>query len=320
MEATSGSPDRVPRTVLDERLRAVLSAASEVGTGVPIEQLSELLPSDSPLAPEELSSYLAEHPPLGRVVDGVAFAPSGGSLRAKGAERQARGRAYLAAARELASRDLAPVASLLECVAVTGSTAYGEPEEGDDCDLLIIARRGSVWFFLTYLYLRNRLSRRRDPPGSPPDWCANHVFDVGAATEVFGRPQGFLFAREALTAHPVFGVPYYRFLLGSSRWMRIEAPRLYARWDVEDSAAVLPSRPAPAPVRLMNFVLYPVLAAYLHAVGMVRNWRYVRDGRGEEQFRTITRFDRLRVLSRRYDRLRGEYAPGSVNARTSLGS
>ncbi|MGI0131857.1 MAG: hypothetical protein ACREDK_01985 [Thermoplasmata archaeon] len=302
--------------VLDERLHAVLSAAGEVGTGVPVDRLTELLLADSPSSATELTSYLARRPPLGHVDRGVAFDPTLDVVRDATSTRQARARTYLDAAGRFASVELALVAPLICCISVTGSTAYGEPEEGDDCDLFAVVRPGALWVVLLFLYLRHRIGLRGGrSDGDPPVWCANHVFEAEAAREVFGRPQGFLFAREALTARPVAGESYYRGLLASAAWMGDEAPRLYARWASEGWGESTKVRPAPCPVRLVNSLLYPLVSAYLQLAAVLRNHRFQRSGRIDETFRVVTRPDRLTLLTRRFARLNASYARGSVTRR-----
>ena len=194
---------------------------------------------------------------------------------------------------------------------VTGSTAYGEPEEGDDCDVFAITRPGTMWAFLTFLYLRLQLTRHREV-GEPAVWCFNYVLETEAASKAFARPQGFLFAREALTARPVAGARFYRGLLGSASWLKEEAPRLFARWEGEGMPEPESLTPASLPVRMINLALYPVVAAYLQLVGLYRNHTLRRAGRHEECFSTRTQRNRLMVLSERYSRLTLVYAPAAA--------
>src|ERR1700686_4524907 len=153
--ATAETPDR-ETGVVHERLRAALRVAGEVRTGVAVEELSDLLPHGGPKGALAVTEFIERNGPLGRVVQGVAFPPETGPLLASTRERQERGREYLSAARQLVEERLALVRPWLACAVVTGSTAYGEPEAGDDCDVFAITRPGTMWAFLTFLYLRLR--------------------------------------------------------------------------------------------------------------------------------------------------------------------
>jgi hypothetical protein len=201
---------------------------------------------------------------------------------------------------------------MLRCLGVTGSLAYGEPELGDDCDFMAIARPGSVWVFLAYAYLAIRLGRARPSGEGPAGWCFNWVFDEASARREYSQPHGFLFAREALMTHPLVGEEYYRALVRSSAWLQAEAPRLFARWQSGEDTVLPPApEPAPLPIRALNALVYPWLAAYLQLVGLYRNARSGRRGRSESGFRTVTRFRRFALASEKYEQLERAYARAS---------
>ncbi|MCI4345025.1 MAG: hypothetical protein L3J87_05320 [Thermoplasmata archaeon] len=301
-------------TVTLRRVETVLQVADEFGTGVGLHELSELLTVEAPATPESMERYLAKHAPTSTVSGGVAYR---GPPSTRGEEldrRRARGQAYLASASYLVRSFLAPARGLVRCAAVTGSTAYGEPESGDDCDLLVVTRRGALWPFLAFTYLRLRLRRAALPAEAPSVWCFNFVLDERAAVHEFSVPQGFLFAREALTARVVEGESYYRGLVGSAGWLGTEAPRLYARWKQEGFPAAAPEAPAPSFVRVLNVLLFPIVGTYLQAICLLRNWRLRRAGRSGEAFRTVTRLGRLAYETEKFGRLTELFAPATVVA------
>lgn len=293
-------------------METVLRAADEHGTGVPLDHLAELLPSGAPQSPGGMVDWLARHAPSSPVVRGRAYlrAPGGDDLES----RRARGTAYLSAARDVFLGPLGPMRALVQCVGVTGSVAYGEPVAGDDCDFLVVTRTGAVWAFLAFTYIRLRLAGDRVGAGTPSTWCFNYVLDDRSVRREFVKPRGFLFAREALTARMLHGDEYYRALLGRAGWLEGEAPRLYDRWKGAGFPEIPPVTPAPWAVRFANALLFGPVAAYLQIVGLVRNRRLRRSGRGAERFRTITRWSRLAFESEKFGRLTELYAPASAIA------
>jgi len=291
-----------------DRVDSVLRVARSFGSGVPVADLSDLLPADAPRTEPDVAAWLSENPTLARVVNGRAYAPEPAPVVGDLEERHRRAEAYEGEARDLVDRSLAPTLPLLRYLGITGSTAYGEPARGDDLDFLVVTRRGSVWVFLTYTYLALRMRNRRTG-GEVPEACFNFVLDEPTALREYAHPKGLLFAREALMTRPLHGAEYYRGLLGSSTWLRSELPRLFGRW--EQGGLPAPPRPAPAPllVRVLDALLFPWVAAYLHAQGLRRNHALRANGEGDRSFRTVTSLGRLAFATARFDRLRALYAP-----------
>lgn len=311
MGARAPIPDPVDLT--GRRIEAVLAVARSLGTVLEPERLTELLPENGPDSPTALATWLREHPTTlpaaGTLALGATLTTSPPALEA----RRQRGRRYLGEATALLGGALRPAVSLARCVAVTGSTAYGEPDEGDDLDFLVVTRAGAVWAFLAYVYLALRLRRGAKAPVEP---CFNYVMDERRAGEVYGTAHDFLFAREALVARVLEGEPYYRGLLGSAGWIRRELPRLYRTWERESFPPSPQPRPAGWAVRLLNLALYPWIATYLQVQGLRRNRAFRREGHPERAFRTVTRLDRLAFETDKYERLTRRYAP----ARAAAGS
>ncbi len=227
-------------------------------------------------------------------------------------ERRERGVRYLAEAERVVRGPLRPAAWLVRCVAVTGSAAYGEPARGDDLDFLVVTRRGGVWPFLVYTYLAARLRRARPGPDDPSHWCFNYILDERVARAEYAAARGFLFAREALTARPVSGAPFYRGLVGTATWLAVEVPRLYGTWEAGGLPALPPEDPVPASLRALNVALYPFVAGYLLLAAMVRNRRYRRTGRGSRCFRVEAGPGRLTYETDRFEELRDLYGPATI--------
>jgi hypothetical protein len=300
------------------RIETVLRVAGEYRTGVAVRDLGALLPADPESAAPGVGDLLEGRRELGSIIDGIAFAPGAEVFRNDLEARRARGLRYWAEAQDLLARDLRPVASLLECLGVTGSTAYGEPEAGDDCDFLAVTRSGALWTFLTFAFLAVRRRAWRGTELAVPTWCFNYVLDAAAAAEEFRVRRGFLFAREALMVRPLYGGEYYRGLLAGATWLADEAPRLYAQWAGGPTAAPRSDARAPWSIRALSVALFPWMAAYLQLLGLLRNHRLRRAGRETEAFRVTTGLRRLSIETEKFDRLRRIYAAVSAEPARSV--
>jgi len=301
------APDPPPAFVpapVEDRAAGLVRLASRFGASLSLSEMVRLLPDDGPRTIRDAQAWLQEHPQVGRLDGHEVVAP--GSDGAPTLLRRERGRVYAEQARRLWDGALAPARSWVRCVAVTGSTAYGQPEEGDDVDFLLVTQRGALWWTLAYVLLAVRFHRsRRRGAGEPPP-CFNYAVDERAAEREYTSNRGLLFAREALTAKPIWGEAYYRGLLGRSEWMASEMPRLYRE------RAGLPGRTerssAPRLVRVLNLALYPLLASYLQLVSLYRNAGLRRRGAEESLFRTETGPTKMAYHSRRYDLLEVAYS------------
>jgi hypothetical protein len=298
------------RAFIDLRVEILLDVARQFGTGVPLEELSYLLPQDGPSDVEDLRRWLDARPDLARVEGNRAFPPAGRPDKIP--EREKRGAEYRRAAERLVDLHLRPVLPWVRCVGITGSAAYGAPQAGDDLDLFVVTRAGSLWVFLAYTYVAVRVGFRPAAGTNRPPPCFNYVLDDRQALAEFGEARGFLFAREALTAQIFRGESYYQDLLASAPWLGNEIPRLYAKRTSGVPASREP--PVPLAIRLVNASLFPLIATYLQLAGLRRNARmrsqHARDG----TFRTVTGPGRLAFISERFDRLRADLAPASLLA------
>jgi hypothetical protein len=282
---------------LELRVNALLETARRFETGLELANLVDLLPTDGPATLEGIRRWFGARPGIGRVEGDVVFPPHGRPSSQEA--RRARGIAYRKLAKEVVERRLGRCLPLVRCLGITGSTAYGEPEVGDDIDFLVVTRTGAMWVFLAHTYLTLRFRRKTT---KEPELCFNFVLDDLEAPREFARGRGFLFAREALTAGILQGEEYYRHLLASAPWMVEELPRLFDSRASSESPR--PLRPLPSPLRYLNAFLFPFLATYLQLVGLRRNHRLRRLGRGEAIFRTETGLHRLAFVSRRFEELR----------------
>lgn len=216
--------------------------------------------------------------------------------------RRLRGIRFAAEGQRVAEVVLAPVAGLLRCLGLTGSTAYGAPSEGDDLDFLVVVRRGGVWPFLLYAWLAGRFLRPGATDG-PRAWCFNFVAEEEAAAQEFRRERGFLVARDALMMRILRGEEFYRTLLSGSPWLGDELPALFEKRARPFGVPTAHRFAAPWPVRCANWVLFPFMATYLQLVALAESARHRASGAPERAFRVVTMPGRLLVRTERFEAL-----------------
>lgn len=297
------------------RSRAVLRIAAQFRTGVPLDEFVSLMPEEGPRTALEAREWLEKRPELGRVHADRVYPPN--ALPPSDPSGEARAQRFLEEAHALVRGPIGIPRSLLRCVAVTGSAAYGSVRPEDDLDFLLVARSGALWVALTLIWARLRLWRpsRR----GRPEVCLNFALDERVAHREFAAPHDLLFAREALTARVLLGQAYYASLLRDAPWMGERLPRLYAaRRSVQTPAD--DSGPAPLPVRILNALLFPLLTGYIQATTLYRNARLRTRGAGASEFRARTGFGRFTVQSIRFLELAQSYHEEEFPTVTEPGS
>ncbi len=304
---------------LETWITTVLEIAGEHGSGLPVRELTALLPPDRVMDERALLGWLLAHP-QSAAVEGAWVFEAGGGMPPQ-PERRERASRYEASARELVAGPLRATLPWLRCVGVTGSTAYGAPAVTDDIDFLIVARRERLWLAMLRIYLSLRRSRLGSDRTRSVRFCFNYARDDPAVRREFSQTRDFLFAREALSARILYGEEYYRALLGSAPWMRDLIPVLYARCLGTTSALPPEEPPPPLWVRAANAVAYLVLATYFQTVGLWRNDRLRRRHRAEAAFRTQTTRGAFSFDSVKFEKIRSRYpAPiPPISPRVAIG-
>ncbi len=298
---------------LELRVATLVDVAARFGTGIALPDLISLLPPDGPFTPGDTRGWLEGHPGLARLDGDLVLAPRASTVGQD--QRRTRGEASLRHALGLFNGPLRPTRNWVRCVSVTGSVAYGEPEQEDDLDLFVVVRKGALWWFLGYTYLALRLERWRRGRELEPVACFNFTIEDATAAEELTKRRDFLAARDALSAKPILGTSYYQGLLARCPWMATEIPRLYAvRARPSDDPDTLP---APILLRVANAVVYPFLATYLQLVGLWRSAHHRPNETGA--FRTVTRFGHVAFVSRRFEVLRSQYGEGREPSEASTG-
>ncbi len=311
MEAAFPSESEVPEWTnppgeagVEDRLRVLLGVAKRHRAPISLGQLVDHLPDGPTWTADRVVSWIDGHPESGQLVAGHVL-PSPEIAIAELADRATRSARLLHEAEQALHGPLRPATALTRCVGVSGSVAYGFAEPHDDLDFFVAVRQDSVWVFLLLTFAQYRLVRWRNQ--GTAHWCFNYVADESDAAREFSTPGDLLFAREALTLRILRGDEYYRGILRSAAWMKDELPRLYAqRCAAETGTFPGPASSTPRWVRLANRLLFPVLAAYLQATGLVRNHRLRREA-PERQFSTWTTYRRFMLRSLHYAELRRVY-------------
>jgi hypothetical protein len=310
-------PDGDAPSRAKHRVHAIMTVARLHGVEMPGEQLRRWLPAEATPSEEELNGWIREWRSSSLVSGGVPLGTGTGPDGGRTTERKERGSRYLERAHQIVLGPLAPALPLTMSIGVTGSSAYGEPEAGDDLDFMVITKDGALWVFLLMTFVRLRLGRPRAGAGTDPAPCFNYLMEDAAARQEFGRPRGFLFAREALTTRAITGGSYYRGLLKGSRWFEEEVPGAWHEYTASEGTDPSEAR-APVAIRALNGVLFPVVAAYQQAKSLFRNHQLRRSDRREECFRTVTLWSRFALLTERFDRHSSVFS-GAGGERTDNG-
>lgn len=129
----------------------------------------------------------------------------------------------------------------VELVAVTGSLAVDNADDGDDVDLMLVVRPGRLWSVRALAIVVARLARLL----GGARLCPNYLV---ASTNLALRQQDLFVAHELFQMVPLHGAETYRRLLAENAWARVLLPNAEPR--------AVPADPPPAfPRRLAEWLL-----------------------------------------------------------------
>ena len=320
MREPAGASFRSDRSAaVRDRISAVLSVAADHRSGVPLAELADLLPLEGAMRFDELERWLLAHPQLAAIADGWVAEP--GTDPHRSPETHARWLRYNEVAQELVQGPLGGLLDEINFLGISGSTAYGGPGPDDDIDLVLFTPPDRLWWVVVRMHVRLRRWRRASR-GTTPPVCLNYGRATSAAEREFRAAHDFLFAREALAVRPLHGGREYASLLRQSDWMRHHLPHLYDR-RLREAASAPPDRTrarSGTGIWVANALAFVASTLYLQCVGLVRNHRLRRQGRGDAVFRTETRWDRFSVSSVKFERIRARYDGASLRAGGSVAS
>jgi len=189
-------------------------------------------------------------------------------------------------------------------VAISGSTAYGSVGPLDDLDFFCVTSEHCAWLFITRSLLLLRIMRVFSSGFERV--CLSCVMDEGYAESVFGKPQGALFSRDALTTIVLSGGGVYSKLLQMGIWMRDYFPRIYDRRTA--SAATPVDGPRASLVkRLLNSYLYHTVGRYIMLKSYIKNRKLALSGSRGMTFAARMGEDHCIFESERYLRMKRMY-------------
>ncbi len=311
LSPTGWSPPSVAGdSTVEARLRVLLEVAQRHRAPMSLGQLVEHLPAGTAWTTDRVVSWVDRHPDSGRVV-GSHVLPAHDLPVVELADRASRSESLYAEAEWAVRAPLRTAARFTRCLGVSGSVAYGFAAPNDDLDFFVTTYRGTTWLFLLLAFANYRLVRRRAHTPGPSHWCFNYVLDEDEATREYARPGGLLMAREALTVRMLRGDAYYCSLLQSASWMGEELPHVYAKRSEPVAEPVPAGPPGGGIARILNLLVFPLLAAYLQCTGLVHNHRLRRTA-PDRQFATTTTLRRFMLRSLRFAELEQIYRSNST--------
>ncbi len=184
-------------------------------------------------------------------------------------------------------------------IGVCGSVSY-TPNPGDDIDLVIVCRNGTLWRSLLRCFFAQRRAK-------VPELCLSLTMDEDGACRLFDASHDYLTASDAAHVIPLRGGDWYERLLRRS-------PSVFEYFPERRVPGVEPL-PDPRAVRApLDAALFFLTAAYLEAKALVKNHQYRRRGWRERVFRTVVSPHQFWFDSERYRQLRmaGRPAPAAV--------
>ena len=198
-------------------------------------------------------------------------------------EREFRAESNISYATKFAKQVSTPRLSM---ISISGSTSYRSVSRQDDLDFFCIAKKDTLWIFLTKALLKARLFRMRDR--NAPWLCLSYVIDEAYAKREFSRPQDALFARDAISAIVLKGEKYYDSLLANCGWMRWYFPRMYdervSKDDDTRGGISVNVRGNSFFEREFNSLLYLTVGTYIRIKSILLNRKFRRTGQKSRFF------------------------------------
>ncbi len=192
-------------------------------------------------------------------------------------------------------------------VAVSGSTSYNSAGRDDDVDFFCVTRKNAMWLFMLKSLLLARIKRfgHRDDPSI----CFSCVMDEGRAIDEFSEAKDPLFARDALTARPLYGLEYFRGLLTMATWMGNFYPKLYQSKLEGKTVDSVKNGPGPSSLKkIVNSYLFHVVGRYIRLKSNLLNRRLAMERKASSVFIVRMGEDHCIYESMRYRQLREMYS------------
>ena len=181
---------------------------------------------------------------------------------------------------------------------ICGSVSYGSALPGDDVDIVLVCRNGSLWTAMKKVLLAARALRKRD--AARPVICLSYCADDSAFREEAGSHRTRLYASDFLNIRVVAGRAYYQNVLASSGWMRSCYPHTYAARAAEAGGSEAQVGQQSTVHDRLDYLL---VGNYLNVMAGMRNIIFRLRGKGDRAFTARIERDRCVYASDRWGRL-----------------
>jgi hypothetical protein len=193
-------------------------------------------------------------------------------------------------------------------LSISGSTSYRSVSKDDDLDFFCIARKDTMWIFLSKALLLARAFRAssKDSP-----WiCLSYVMDEDYALREFTSPKDGLFARDALSTIVLRGEHLYNRILLKSSWMKFFFPKMYSHRtrDTEDDSRTVGKGTTSPAERIFNLFLYRIVGNYIGLKSYLLNRKFAKENSQSRSFVLKIGKDHCIYESLSYLRLRRIYS------------
>jgi hypothetical protein len=192
---------------------------------------------------------------------------------------------------------------------VSGANSFLSAREDEDIDFFCVTKTNGLWPFMLRALILARIHRIANK--DVPELCFSCIMDERWATHTFRRRQHPIFARDALTAKVIGGVPECHALLEKAPWMGDYFPAFYDMRLRETSQRERQSPRREAAGRegsaVTNAFLYHTLGAFLRMKSWTLNRKLTKGGAHSAVFATRIGVGHHIYESNRYRSLRKMY-------------
>jgi hypothetical protein len=294
---SSTDSDNRPFGIEEEVLHFVKSSY-KCGLSSTIEEIQERLSAGNrELATECIAAITSLQKSGSILVKGGEISLFGERTAGDAHERRKRGNDYMSFGVSFLEKVLPSVPEVI-MAGVCGSVSYGSAAEGDDVDIILICRSGSLWGVLKKVLLAARAVRKKE--SWRPVICLSYCAEDRVFRDEVANHRTRLFTSDCLNIRVVKGENYYRSVLAGNGWMRSFFPAAYAarlrdgvRSETQDENWNIAG----------NVLDYMLIGNYLKVMARMRNLVFHLKGRDSAFFTARIERDRCIYASDRWRKL-----------------
>ena len=296
-DTSSSDSDNRPFGIEEEVLHFVKSSC-KCGLSSTIEEIQERVAAGNrELAAECIAAITSLQKSGSILVEGGEVSLCGGKTAGDAHERRKRGNDYMSFGVSFLEKILPSVPEVI-MAGICGSVSYGSAAEGDDVDIILICRSGSLWSVLKKVLLAARTVRKKE--SWRPVICLSYCAEDSAFREEMANHRTGLFASDCLNIRVVKGEDYYCNVLAGNGWMRYFFPAAYAA-RLRDGVRREPQNEDRNISR--NVLDYMLIGNYLKVMARMRNLVFHLKGRDSALFTARIERDRCIYASDRWKKL-----------------